>query len=154
MSRILMVCLGNICRSPLAEGVLRKKAEEKGIKLTIDSAGTSNYHIDQQPDKRTQLNALEHDINLSNLRGRQFEVADYDQFDMIFAMDNDNYNNIITLARNEDDKNKVEMILNRSHPGSNMAVPDPYFGGEQGFENVYQLLDKACDEIIKTMLND
>ena len=146
-----MVCLGNICRSPLAEGVLRKKAKEKGINLFIDSAGTSNYHIDQQPDKRTQLNALEHDIDLSNLRGRQFNVEDFDQFDLIFAMDTDNYNNIIQLARNQNDKNKVEMILNRSHPESNMAVPDPYFGGEKGFENVFQILDNACEEIIKSM---
>lgn len=154
MSRILMVCLGNICRSPLAEGVLRKKAEDNNINLIIDSAGTSNYHIDQQPDNRTQINALEHNINLSNLRGRQFKVADYDRFDIIFAMDNDNYNNIISLARNQEDKGKVEMILNRLYPQSNMPVPDPYFGGEKGFENVFQLLDKACDEIINSIRNE
>lgn len=151
MKRILMVCLGNICRSPLAEGILRLKTEENNLSITIDSAGTSDYHIDQQPDKRTQLNALEHGVDLSSLRGRQFHVGDFDKFDLILAMDNENYTNIISLARNSEDEAKVEMILNRSFPESNMAVPDPYFGGEKGFENVYQLLDKACDEIVKSL---
>lgn len=151
MHKVLMVCLGNICRSPLAEGVLRKKAEENKLQLFVDSAGTSNYHIDQAPDKRSQLSAKKHGIDISNLRGRQFKVSDFDNFDLVFAMDSSNYSNIIELARNQDDKNKVELILNRIHPNSNMAVPDPYYGGEEGFENVYQLLDSACEEIINSL---
>jgi protein-tyrosine phosphatase len=153
MSKILMVCLGNICRSPLAEGILRQKTEERNLNIIIDSAGTSNYHIGQQPDKRTMLNAKKHGVDISNLKGRQFKVSDFDAFDIIFVMDSNNYSDVISLARNENDINKVELILNRVYPNSNMAVPDPYYGGEEGFENVYQLLDKACDVIVKSLEN-
>lgn len=143
----LMVCLGNICRSPLAEGILRDKAEKLNLDITIDSAGTSNYHIGQHPDNRTVLNAKQHGIDISKLKGRQFQVEDFDKFNTIFVMDSSNYSDVISLARNENDKRKVELILNRVYPNSNMAVPDPYFGGEQGFETVFILLEKACDVI-------
>lgn len=143
----LMVCLGNICRSPLAEGILHDKAEKLNLDITIDSAGTSNYHIGQHPDNRTVLNAKQHGIDISKLKGRQFQVEDFDKFDTIFVMDSSNYSDVISLARNENDKSKVELILNRVYPNSNMAVPDPYFGGEQGFETVFILLEKACDVI-------
>lgn len=151
MIRILMVCLGNICRSPLAEGILRHKAEQANLNITIDSAGTSNYHIGEHPDKRTILNAKQHQIDVSKLCARQFTSDDFDDFDHIFVMDSSNYADVISLARNERDKRKVEMILNRVYPNSNMSVPDPYFGGEQGFENVYILLDKACDVIVSSL---
>lgn len=147
----LMVCLGNICRSPLAEGILRDKAERMNLDISIDSAGTSNYHIGQHPDNRTVLNAKQHGIDISKLKGRQFQVEDFDKFDTIFVMDSSNYSDVISLARNENDKRKVELILNRVYPNSNMAVPDPYFGGEQGFENVFILLEKACDVIAHSM---
>jgi protein-tyrosine phosphatase len=146
-----MVCLGNICRSPLAEGILRHKAEQANLNITIDSAGTSNYHIGEHPDKRTILNAKQHQIDVSKLCARQFTSDDFDDFDHIFVMDSSNYADVISLARNERDKRKVEMILNRVYPNSNMSVPDPYFGGEQGFENVYILLDKACDVIVSSL---
>ena len=148
-----MVCLGNICRSPLAEGILREKVSQVGLNVSIDSAGTSNYHIGQHPDQRTIANALQHGVDLSNLKGRQFSVSDYDNFDHIFVMDSSNYSDIISLARNANDKKKVELILNRVYPGSNMSVPDPYFGGDQGFENVFILLDKACDVIVEALQN-
>lgn len=151
MTKILMVCLGNICRSPIAEGILRDKAEKADLDILIDSAGTSNYHIGDHPDKRTILNAKRHQIDISHLCTRQFTVADFDKFDYIFAMDSSNYADIISLARNDQDRYKVELILNRVYPNSNMSVPDPYFGGEQGFENVYILLDKACDVIIESL---
>lgn len=151
MPKILMVCLGNICRSPLAEGILREKAVKENIEIFIDSAGTSNIHIGQHPDKRTVSNALEHGVDISNLLGRQFKQSDFDDFDQIFVMDSSNFSNVISLARNEKDKIKVELILNRLYPNSNMSVPDPYFGGEQGFENVFVLLDKACDSIIQSL---
>lgn len=151
MTKVLMVCLGNICRSPLAEGILRHKAEKSGLNITIDSAGTSDYHIDQHPDKRSVLSAKKHGIDISKLKGRQFNVTDFDTFDLIFVMDSSNYSDVIALSRNENDTKKVELILNRVHPNSNMPVPDPYYGGEQGFENVYQLLNKACDEILKSL---
>ena len=151
MTKILMVCLGNICRSPIAEGILRHKAEKAELDILIDSAGTSNYHIGDHPDKRTILNAKQHQIDISNLCARQFTVSDFDKFDHIFAMDSSNYSDIVSLARTEKDKQKVELILNRVYPNSNMSVPDPYFGGEQGFENVFILLDKACDVIIESL---
>ena len=147
----LMVCLGNICRSPLAEGILRNKLERLNLDITIDSAGTSNYHIGQHPDNRTILNAKQHGIDISKLKGRQFQVEDFDKFDTIFVMDSSNYSDVISLARDENDKGKVEMILNRVYPNSNMAVPDPYFGGEQGFETVFILLEKACEAIAHSM---
>lgn len=151
MTKILMVCLGNICRSPLAEGILRVKAEKAGLDVAIDSAGTSNYHIGEHPDKRTISNAAMHAVDVANLKARQFSVSDFDEFDHIFVMDRSNYADVLSLARNDNDRRKVEMILNRVYPGSDMSVPDPYFGGEQGFENVFILLDKACDVIVSTL---
>jgi|SRR3989344_4830548 len=147
MQRVLMVCLGNICRSPLAEGILRDKTNKLGIPIFIDSAGTSNYHTGEHPDKRTIANALKNGVDVSKLKARQFKVSDFDDFDRIFVMDSSNYANIIELARNKNDIEKVELILNRIHPKSNMAVPDPYFGGEEGFQTVFDLLDKACEKI-------
>ena len=146
-----MVCLGNICRSPLAEGILRSKVESMNLKVTIDSAGTANYHIGEHPDIRTIANAKKHGVDISKLKARQFIVEDFDRFDIIFAMDRSNYTDIIGLARNENDKHKVEMILNRLHPDSDMAVPDPYYGDEQGFENVFILLEKVCEVIAESL---
>jgi protein-tyrosine phosphatase len=153
MTKVLMVCLGNICRSPLAEGILRVKAEKAGVPIEIDSAGTSNYHIGENPDKRTVANAHKHAVDVAKLKARQFSVSDFDEFDHIFVMDRSNYGDVLALARNDDDRRKVEMILNRVYPGSDMSVPDPYFGGEQGFENVFILLDKACDVIVSSLHN-
>lgn len=151
MQKILMVCLGNICRSPLAEGILRDKTNKLGIPVFIDSAGTSNYHTGEHPDKRTIANALKNGVDVSKLKARQFKVSDFDEFDTIFVMDSSNYTNVIELARNKKDIEKVELILNRIHPKSNMAVPDPYFGGEEGFQTVFNLLDKACDTIASSL---
>jgi protein-tyrosine phosphatase len=117
----------------------------------VDSAGTSDYHIGEHPDKRSVENAKLHGIDISQLTGRQLSVHDFDIFDKIYTMDESNYENVISLARNENDKQKVQMILNELYPGSNTAVPDPYFGGERGFENVFQLLDKACDKIVEAL---
>jgi protein-tyrosine phosphatase len=152
MNSVLMVCLGNICRSPLAEGILRDKAQKLNLDIAIDSAGTSNYHVGEHPDNRTIANAKKHGIDLTQLKGRQFEVADFDKFDTIFVMDSSNYADVMALTRDENDKQKVELILNRVYPNSNMAVPDPYFGGEQGFENVFILLEKACDVIANALV--
>ena len=153
MTKILMVCLGNICRSPLAEAILRNKARQLNLPVEIDSAGTSNYHTGEAPDNRTIRNAQKHNVDVSMLRARQFRVSDYDAFDHIFVMDSSNYADVKALARNEDDLRKVELILNRVYPNSDMSVPDPYFGGEQGFENVFILLDKACEVIAQSLKN-
>lgn len=144
-----MVCLGNICRSPLAEGVMRHKLEEYSIQAEVDSAGTSAYHIGENPDPRSQENALSHGINISKLQARQFIQEDFDSFDLIFAMDKSNYNNIKKLARCSEDMEKVDFLLNESNQGMNLEVPDPYFGGEKGFETVYQLINEACEAVIQ-----
>lgn len=145
MTRVLMVCLGNICRSPLAEGILKSKLPED--KFYIDSAGTANYHIGNPPDKRSVAVAKKYGINISLLKGRQFKMTDFDAFDYIYVMDKSNYQNVLSLSRNAQDKAKVKFILNEIYPNKNFDVPDPYYGGDQGFENVYKMLDEACDII-------
>lgn len=142
-----MVCLGNICRSPLAEGILRSKVDPK--KVVVDSAGTAAYHVGEAPDLRSIMTARKHGLNISKLLGRQFRVEDFDDFDKIYVMDHSNYNNVMALARNEEDKAKVDLILNELSSGSNQDVPDPYYGGDEGFEQVYRLLDNATDTIVQ-----
>ncbi|MEE2699926.1 MAG: low molecular weight protein-tyrosine-phosphatase [Bacteroidota bacterium] len=149
MSKILMVCLGNICRSPLAEGIL--KAKTNHLDVLVDSAGTSAYHISEQPDIRSIAIAKKHGIDLSCQRARQFCINDFDKFDKIYAMDTSNYTNIISLARSESDKEKVDLILNEINPRSFQSVPDPYYGGDNGFQDVYDMLDKACVKIVEQL---
>jgi protein-tyrosine phosphatase len=151
MQRILVVCLGNICRSPLAEGILLHLVKEKKLNVTIDSAGTSDYHIDECPDRRTIANAKKNGIDLSPLRARQFKQSDFDEFDKIFVMDRSNMANVLRLARHNHDKAKVELLLNVLHPGQDLEVPDPYFGGEQGFEDVFQMVYKACEKLLDSL---
>lgn len=146
--KVLVVCLGNICRSPMADGILRDKFKEAGVEAEVDSAGTSDYHIGEAPDKRAVANMAENKHDISMLRGRQFEVGDFDAFDEIYVMDKSNYENVIALARNEADKEKVNLFMNISHPGENIEVPDPYFGGEEGFKDVYEMLTEAADVLI------
>ncbi|PQJ82340.1 low molecular weight protein-tyrosine-phosphatase [Polaribacter glomeratus] len=150
MKKVLMVCLGNICRSPLAEGLLVSKVNDDEI--FVDSAGTAAYHIGKLPDERSIEVARKHRIDITNQRARKFTVKDFDIFDFIYAMDQSNYQNILTLARNQVDKGKVHLILNETQPTKNESVPDPYYGGNQGFENVYTMLNEAC-EIIANKLS-
>lgn len=152
--KILMVCLGNICRSPLAQGILEKKLSDQNLQATVDSAATSDYHVGDKPDPRSIHKAAEYGIDITHQRGRQIQKSDFQTFDRIFAMDTSNYNNIISLTNQQEEKDKVELILNLSYPTANMSVPDPYYGGEDGFENVYRLLDAACDVIIKQLKNE
>lgn len=142
MARVLMVCLGNICRSPLAEGILKSKVNSSLV--FVDSAGTGNYHIGGLPDKRSIDVAEKYAIDITDQRCRQFSVEDFDNFDVIYVMDNSNRRDVLSLARNQQDKNKVKMILNELFPNENVDVPDPYTGGLNGFEQVYQMLNKAC----------
>jgi protein-tyrosine phosphatase len=146
MQKILMVCLGNICRSPLAQGILESKVNPGEV--YIDSAGTAAYHVGNLADKRSIEVARKYGINITNQRARKFVVSDFDKFNVIYAMDYSNYQNILKLARNMEDENKVKMILNASHPNKNKSVPDPYYGGNQGFENVFKMLDEACEVIV------
>ena len=146
---ILMVCLGNICRSPLAEGILAAKCEH--LPVVVDSAGTSAHHIGEGPDHRSIHIATINGIDIGDQRARKLMKSDLNDFDLIFAMDSDNYTNILKLAVNEEERKKVKLILNESAPEQNIAVPDPYYGGDQGFENVFLLLNEAC-EVIKNKL--
>jgi len=149
MSQILMVCLGNICRSPLAEGIL--KAKTNHLDVVVDSAGTAAYHVGEQPDIRYIEIANKYGDELTSQRARQFSVNDFDEFDKIYAMDSTNYANIISLARDEKDRNKVDVILNESNPKSFQSVPDPYYGGENGFQDVYEMLEEASNIITQKL---
>lgn len=140
--KVLMVCLGNICRSPMAEGIIRNLGKNQ---ITVDSAGTSGYHIGSKPDSRMMTTAHKYGIDLSKLRARKFDVSDFDEFDIIFAMDSTNYQDIISLSRDDADKTKVRMMLGK------LNVPDPYYGEGDGFELVYQLLYKACKEFVESV---
>jgi protein-tyrosine phosphatase len=149
MKKILMVCLGNICRSPLAEGILKSKLPSESF--IVDSAGTAGYHVGELPDGRSIEVARKYGIDITNQRSRKFRKTDFEKFDMIFAMDQSNYADIVALSENEEQHEKVRMILNELYPNENRNVPDPYYGGDQGFENVYKMLDEAC-EIIASKL--
>ena len=144
-----MVCLGNICRSPLAEGILKLKVDSQ--KYFIDSAGTGSYHLGSQPDSRSIAVARKNNLDISYQRCRQFGVSDFDEFDIIYVMDNSNKRDVLALARDENDKAKVKMILNEIFPNENVDVPDPYLGGDQGFEKVYKLLEEACSIIAQKL---
>ena len=144
-----MVCLGNICRSPLAQGILESKVNPEDVE--VDSAGTGAYHVGELPDKRSIQVANKYGIDLTSQRARQFKVSDYDDFDLIYVMDQSNRNNVLQLARDENDRNKVRLILDEIDPNANIEVPDPYFGGDSGFEHVYQLLNDACDRITRRL---
>ena len=147
-SKILMVCLGNICRSPLAEGIMRSKLSEDFI---VDSAGTGGWHTGELPDKRSISTAKNRGLDITNQRARQFKKSDFDTFDYIFVMDNSNYRDVLALAPNDVAKSKVKLILNEIFPGENVDVPDPYYGGQDGFENVFDMLDQACEEIARKL---
>lgn len=148
--KIVMVCLGNICRSPLAEGILASKLPKN--KFTVDSAGTGSWHIGQSPDERSVTVAKKNGLDISKQKGRQFSSADFDTFDYIFVMDNSNYDNVIALAETKEQKEKVTLIMNELHPIQNKEVPDPYFGMHNGFDIVYNMLDEVCDSIAQKLI--
>jgi protein-tyrosine phosphatase len=155
MTKILMVCLGNICRSPLAEGVLRHHLTKRSLQhIEVDSAGTSSWHAGENPDSRSVQNAKQHGVDISKLVSRQFTAADFERFDRIYVMDASNYRDVIQLAKSDAHREKVSFVLDTIFPGENRAVPDPYYGGEEGFENVFRLLEKAalaiCDQLVET----
>jgi protein-tyrosine phosphatase len=150
--KILMVCLGNICRSPVAEGVLKHLSTKKNLALDIDSAGTAGYHIGEQPDKRSIKNAKKNGVDISKLKARKFSKADFDEFDRIFVMDESNYKNVISISSEKHHHRKVDFLLNQLTPGKNLPVPDPYYGNEKEFEDVFQLIYKACDKLTDELI--
>ena len=147
--KILMVCLGNICRSPLAEGILASKLPADTFK--IDSAGTGSWHIGNSPDERSIAVAKKNKIDISKQKGRQFKISDFEVFDYIYVMDNSNFKDVIKLAKTPEQRGKVQLILNELFPNENVDVPDPYFGLQDGFENVYKMLNEACDSIVEKL---
>jgi len=146
-TKILMVCLGNICRSPLAEGILQSKVDIDNV--FVDSAGTGGYHIGSKPDSRSIAVGLKYNIDITHQRCRKFSVQDFKDFDLIYVMDHSNYNNITALAQNEEEIAKVKLILDEVDTGLN-EVPDPYHD-DDGFENVFQLIDAACNSIAEKL---
>lgn len=151
MQKILFVCLGNICRSPVAEGIMLHLIEQHKLqeKFHIDSAGTAGYHIGEAPDKRTIQNAKKNGVDLSKLRARKFSTSDFDAFDKIYVMDESNYQNVKSLTQNKHHHSKIDYLLNLSFEGKNLPVPDPYYGNEMHFEEVFQLVYRACQKIIE-----
>ena len=149
--KILMVCLGNICRSPLAEGILRHKINLEGLDWEVQSAGTGSWHIGEAPDPRSQKIAKINGIDISQQKAQKFSQKHYSEFDRIYTMDSSNYRDVVNMAINEEDKNKVELIMNLVEPGKNKAVPDPYYDDDL-YATVYEMLDKACEEIMKELM--
>ena len=144
-----MVCLGNICRSPLAEGILKAKVDAD--KFQVESAGTGGWHAGERPDPRSIAIAKQYGLDITDQRARKFLTYDFEVYDHIFVMDNSNYRDVVRLAANASDKQKVQLILDEIFPGENVDVPDPYYGGDYGFENVFQMLDEACENIMRRL---
>jgi len=147
--KILMVCLGNICRSPLAEGILQHKADMAGLKWKVDSAGTANYHVGEPPHKLSQKVARMNGLNISQQCCRQFKKDDMLAFDKIYVMDSENYIDVRRISGELWDKEKTDLLLNELYPGKNMGVPDPWYGNEDGYHKVFKLISDACDMIIE-----
>lgn len=148
--KILMVCLGNICRSPLAEGLLASKLPKD--QFIVDSAGTGHWHVGKQPDQRSIEVARKNGLDITSQRGKLFSESDFEDFDYIYVMDNTNYDDVIRMAKTDQQKSKVKMILNELFPGENVDVPDPYYGLANGFDNVYGMLNETCDIIAKKLI--
>lgn len=152
MVKVLMVCLGNICRSPLAEGILKSKVDSDSV--FVDSAGTGGWHVGELPDSRSIEVARLNGLNISDQKCRKFTKQDFNDFDWIYVMDKSNFDDVIAMAESEDERSKVIMILNEKEADSNREVPDPYYGGNNGFQHVFELLDDACEQIVKRLNNE
>lgn len=147
--KILMVCLGNICRSPLAEGVLKHKAQQARLQWTVDSAGTNGYHIGEAPHRLSQKVAKLNGIDICEQKARQFVAADFDRYDKIYAMADDVLDDMRHIAGKKFDPAKAILFLNELYPGENRSVPDPWYGTEPGFHDVYKIINTVCDRIIE-----
>lgn len=150
--KILMVCLGNICRSPLAEGILQQKAFDAGLTWNVESAGTNSYHIGEPPHPLSQKVARVNGIDISKQRARRFKPEDFDMYDRIYALANDVMDDIQRIAKKRFDPAKADLLMNELYPGKNMDVPDPWYGTEPGYHEVYSMLEKVCDKIIENYL--
>lgn len=147
--KILMVCLGNICRSPIAEGVMRHKIKEAGLNWAVASAGTNGYHTGEEPHRFSQKVCRNHGIDISGQRAQRFAAQDLDRYDVIYAMADDVYEDIRRVARSGAGMDKVKLFLEELEPGSGASVPDPWYGSEEGYLPVYEMIEKTCAEIIR-----
>lgn len=147
--KILMVCLGNICRSPLAEGILQHKAFKAGLDWSVESAGTNTYHTGEPPHHLSQKVANLNGIEICNQRARQFVKEDFLRFDKVYAMSEDVLDDMKYIAKSAWNVNKVDLLLNELYPRSNKSVPDPWYGPEPGYHDTYKLIDAACDKILE-----
>jgi protein-tyrosine phosphatase len=154
LRKVLFVCTGNICRSPLAEGILREKLNKRNIAAEVDSCGFESFHVGDSPDSRALEVAAKRGIDLSSHRARLFSSRDFDRFDYIYAMDSSHYNNIMRVARNDSDREKVDYMLNVLYPGENRGVQDPWYHNLKAFENVYLQLDEACDALVARIISE
>ena len=143
-----MVCLGNICRSPMAEGIIREEFRKQGVEAQIDSAGTAAYHVGEGADSRAQAELRKYDIDISDERAQKFIPQFFHEYDLIFAMDQANYADILAQARTEEDRNKVDMLMNLAEKGKNISIPDPYYGGDEGFTKVYKMIKMAGEKLV------
>lgn len=150
---ILFVCLGNICRSPLAEGILKDKLSKNKINANIESAGFESFHINEHPDKRAIKVAEKHGIDISSYSCRLFTSSDFEKFDRIYVMEAANFRDAKYFARDDKDMGKIKFLMSVIH-GKNVAVPDPYFGDEEGFDSTFEMIDKACEIIAKKLKNN
>ena len=147
--KILMVCLGNICRSPLAEGILQHKVQQAGLNWKVESAGTNGYHTGEPPHYLSIKVAAQNGIDISTQRSRKFTAADFEQYDKIYAMAEDVLDDMKMIAKNKFDASKVDLLLNELYPDQNRDVPDPWSGPERGYHEVFALIEKACEQIIQ-----
>lgn len=148
--KILMVCLGNICRSPLAEGIMKQKIREVNLPWMVDSAGTGFWHVGELPDRRSVATAGQRGIDITDQRARQFQAADFERFDQIFVMDTQNRRDVLRLAQTDAHRTKVMLMLDELFPGEERSVPDPYHD-DDGFDEVFEMLDRACEAFVKRM---
>ena len=146
--KILMVCLGNICRSPLAEGILQDKAFKAGLTWSIESAGTNSYHTGEAPHPLSQKVAKLNGIDISHQRAKKFTAGDFEVYDKIYALAGDVMDEMKRIAKTKFDYSKVDLLMNELYPGKDMDVPDPYYGAEPGYHEVYKMIDRACYSII------
>jgi protein-tyrosine phosphatase len=151
--KILMVCLGNICRSPLAEGILQHKANDAGLNWTVDSAGTNSYHIGEAPHHLSQKVAKLNGVDICNQKARRFVKEDVERYDKIYAMADDVLDDIRQIAKEKYDPAKIDLFLNELYPEENKSVPDPWYGTEPGYHEVYKIIDEACNSIISKYEN-
>ncbi|NNF04798.1 MAG: low molecular weight phosphotyrosine protein phosphatase [Rhodothermales bacterium] len=154
--RVLFVCLGNICRSPLAEGVFRELLSERGLedRFDVDSAGTGSWHVGDAPDRRMRRLAVEKGISIDDLRARQFNSDDLDAFDHVLAMDKNNLHDILFLDRDESSGHKVRLFREFDPEPGDFQVPDPYYGGEDGFENVYRIVRRTAESLLDRLVEE